>query len=93
MKMLDEVGIPYFTPQGSFFIMADTSRMKVPQKYLTEKFAADGSVVPAEGMFIAHLLFVLCVCVLCLCCILEKQTLVELCVVCCLLCSLCVCLS
>lgn len=81
MKMLDEVGIPYFTPQDSFFIMADTSRMKVPQKYLTETFAADGSVVPAEGMFIAHLLFVRIVCVflclfVCVCayCILERLT-------------------
>jgi len=36
-KILRKCGIVPFIPQGAFYIIGDTSRLKVPQKYLADK--------------------------------------------------------
>lgn len=36
-KILKDCGITPFVPQGAFYIVGDTSRLKVPEKYLADK--------------------------------------------------------
>ena len=33
MKALTDVGLPYTIPQGSYFILANTAKVKVPEDY------------------------------------------------------------
>lgn len=54
---LKAAGLPPITPEGSFFIMADTTAVKIPQKYLDMKSDACGPIMRRDWAFCKFLAY------------------------------------